>query len=496
MKPAIRVEQLSKLYHIGALEKRRKGRTLREAVAELATDRWRRFRHALHPTACVERNGRPYLQGDASGQDVIWALKDVSFEVRPGQSMGIIGTNGSGKSTLLKILTGITEPTAGRAELRGRIGSLLEIGTGIHPDLSGRENIYLAGTISGLSRREITRKFDDIVAFAELEKFIDTPVKHYSSGMHMRLGFAVASHLEPHIMLVDEALAVGDLRFQKKCMDQLKRIHNSGMTILFISHSMDEVTDLCDSAVWLDKGVARALGRTSDVIQQYLKSLQIEETYTPSEEEAEALTEKAQLKLEIKEELRQEIVNQLQNGLLSTAQAEGFQSSNEPKKWGSREIEIVGARLLNAEGEDQRSFATGDAMIIELSYQAHQRIVRPVFGVALVPAKRPPEAVPLPCSGVGNSKWANQVLDLVEPGRGIVRCRILCLPCYAGEHYIDVATHSEAADVYYHYQERFCSFNVLSRPELDSEGYLYIPTQWEYSQREDQSRAKEKLRIP
>src|SRR5262249_33567412 len=152
------------------------------AVAELATDRWRRFQHALRPTACVERNGQPYLEADASVQDVIWALKDVSFEIRPGQSMGIIGTNGSGKSTLLKILTGITEPTAGRAELRGRIGSLLEIGTGIHPDLSGRENIYLAGTISGLSRREIARKFDDIVAFAELEKFIDTPVKHYSSG--------------------------------------------------------------------------------------------------------------------------------------------------------------------------------------------------------------------------------------------------------------------------------------------------------------------------
>jgi lipopolysaccharide transport system ATP-binding protein len=202
-------------------------------------------------------------------KESFWALKDVSLEVPQGEVLGLIGRNGSGKTTLLKILSRITRPTAGWAEIHGRVGSLLEVGTGFHPELTGRENTYLSGAILGMGRQEITRKFDEIVAFAELEQFIDTPVKHYSSGMYVRLAFAVAAHLEPEILLVDEVLAVGDIRFQKKCLGKMGDVARAGRTIILVTHQLNQIRRLCNRVVWLDGGALRRTGSTAEVVSAY-----------------------------------------------------------------------------------------------------------------------------------------------------------------------------------------------------------------------------------
>lgn len=209
----------------------------------------------------------------------LWALRDVSFQVKPGEALGIIGRNGAGKSTLLKVLSRITDPTEGRVELRGRVGSLLEVGTGFHPELTGRENIYLNGAILGMKRAEIRRKFDEIVSFADLERFIDTPVKHYSSGMYVRLAFSVAAHLEPEILLIDEVLAVGDLEFRRKCLSRLQQAGSGSHAIVFVSHDMGSIVNLCPVTIWLDAGRIRAQGPSREVVTNYVSS----STYLGSE---------------------------------------------------------------------------------------------------------------------------------------------------------------------------------------------------------------------
>src|SRR3954452_12188805 len=229
---AIRVENLSKLYRIGARQE--PYRTLRDTLAGAATAPFRRVRSAFQRNAATSEQSNDF-----------WALKNVSFEVKRGEVIGIIGRNGAGKSTLLKILSRITEPTEGRLTLRGRVASLLEVGTGFHAELTGRENIFLNGAILGMSRQEVRRKFDEIVAFAEVERFLDTPVKRYSSGMYVRLAFAVAAHLEPEILIVDEVLAVGDAEFQKKCLGKIDDVaHRQGRTVLFVSHNMAAIQNL------------------------------------------------------------------------------------------------------------------------------------------------------------------------------------------------------------------------------------------------------------
>ncbi|MBN1202579.1 MAG: ABC transporter ATP-binding protein [Anaerolineae bacterium] len=257
---AIRVEGLGKEYRIGAQQA--SYQTLRSTITDAFVAPVRRTRKLL--------SGQAY--GAAGLDETIWALRNVSFEVRHGEVMGIIGRNGAGKSTLLKILSRITEPTEGYADVYGRVGSLLEVGTGFHPELTGRENIYLNGAILGMTREEINRKFDEIVAFAEVEKFIDTPVKHYSSGMGLRLGFAIAAHLEPEILVVDEVLAVGDIQFQRKCLNKMEDVAHQGRTVLFVSHNMAAVQALCLSCCLLDAGQLVMQGDTEQVIAAYLQN--------------------------------------------------------------------------------------------------------------------------------------------------------------------------------------------------------------------------------
>ena len=256
---AIRVDRLSKKYRIGA--KQEKYKTLRDVLAQSLA------KPAQRISSIARGNGH-----SKDTDQTIWALKDVSFEVQQGDVIGIIGMNGAGKSTLLKILSRISEPTTGEAEVHGRVGSLLEVGTGFHPELSGRENLYLNGAILGMKRQEINRKFDEIIDFAGVEQFIDTPVKFYSSGMYLRLAFGVAAHLEPDILLVDEVLAVGDSAFQKKCLGKMETVASQGRTVLFVSHNMATVLNLCSKCILIEGGRLVRFGEASSVIGQYHES--------------------------------------------------------------------------------------------------------------------------------------------------------------------------------------------------------------------------------
>jgi lipopolysaccharide transport system ATP-binding protein len=259
----ISVEDLSKRYLVGHESAQRGNYTaLRDVITREARNFARKAADVLH--------GRQIVQGDEIEE--FWALKDVSFEVKRGEVLGIIGPNGAGKSTLLKILSRITEPTEGRVRIRGRVASLLEVGTGFHPELTGRENIYLNGAILGMTRAEIRRKFDEIVDFAGVEKFVDTPVKRYSSGMYVRLAFAVAAHLEPEILVVDEVLAVGDSEFQKKCLGKLSQVATGGRTVLFVSHNMTAIQALCAKCILLRNGQLAAMNATAKIVNFYLSS--------------------------------------------------------------------------------------------------------------------------------------------------------------------------------------------------------------------------------
>jgi lipopolysaccharide transport system ATP-binding protein len=256
----IRTEHIAKEYRIGGLQDGY--RTLRDTLAGAALAPLRAFR------SLARRNGDG---GARRNDDVIWALKDISFEVKSGEIIGVIGRNGAGKSTLLKILSRITEPTEGHARITGRVGSLLEVGTGFHAELTGRENTYLNGAILGMKRVEIKRKFDEIISFAGVERFVDTPVKHYSSGMYLRLAFAVAAHLEPEILLVDEVLAVGDAAFQNKCLGKMSDIAGEGRTVLFVSHNLPAIKSLCRRALLLDRGAIEREGDAASVVEYYLQ---------------------------------------------------------------------------------------------------------------------------------------------------------------------------------------------------------------------------------
>ena len=268
---AIRVENLGKRYRIGAGVQRHT--SIREALVDAAAAPLRNL-----------KNLRRLSRFDTAEEaDVVWALRHVSFELKHGEVLGIVGRNGAGKSTLLKLLSRITDPTAGRVELKGRVGSLLEVGTGFHPELTGRENVYLNGSILGMDRAYIARRFEEIVEFSGVGKFIDTPVKRYSSGMYLRLAFAVAAHLEPEILIVDEVLAVGDAEFQKKCLGKMDQVSRQGRTVLFVSHNMGAVTRLCPRSMWLNGGMLELDGPSGDVVAQYqLRSIQGSAEWVPS----------------------------------------------------------------------------------------------------------------------------------------------------------------------------------------------------------------------
>ncbi len=343
-------------------------------------------------------------------REEFWALRDVSFAVEPGETVGIIGPNGAGKSTLLKLAARVIEPTSGRIAVRGRIGALLELGAGFHPDLTGRENIYLNGSILGLSRAEIRRRLDDIIGFAELERFIDVPVKHYSSGMYVRLGFSIAVHTDPEILLVDEVLAVGDQAFQRKCLERIDDLRRQGVTVLFVSHSADAVRALCNRAVWLHEGRVVADDAAEAVVRRYLEHSWGRQTVS--------------------------------------------QPGGDERRWGTGRIRIVRVRLLDGEGRERQQFRTGEPLVVEIRYRAEERVERPIFGLAIHRSDGVHITGP-------NTRFAGLDIPAVE-GEGIVTYTIPALPLLEGLYYISVSAHNWEDTEMYEYQDRVYSFRVLS----------------------------------
>jgi ABC-type polysaccharide/polyol phosphate transport system ATPase subunit len=368
-------------------------------------------------------------------KESFWALRDVSFKIKPGETFGIIGENGSGKSTLLKILTGIIRPDLGMAKINGKVSALLELGAGFQPDLSGRENIYLNGSIMGLSRNQIHERFDKIVQFSELEAFIDTPIKHYSSGMYMRLGFSIAINVNPDILLIDEVLAVGDQSFQQKCIDQIRDFKKKGKTIIFVSHDLGTVNQLCSKAIWLQKGLVAARGHTQRVIDYYRESVQKNET--------------ARL-----EQNHQEIEDERK------------------ERWGSKEIEILRVEFLDANGNKVHSFKTGDSFTAKMYYSAKRRIEKPVFGAAI--HRNDGTHVNGP-----NAKIAERVPEYVQ-GQGAVWFEIKSLPLLPGTYYFTAVVYNYECNHPFDHHDQLYPFQVAPGITDEEYGVFYIPSQWRY----------------
>ncbi len=376
---------------------------------------------------------RPRARGE-----VFWALRDVSFAIGEGESLGLVGHNGAGKSTALKLMTRILEPTSGTVRMRGRVAALLELGSGFHPDLSGRENVFLNGSLMGFSRRDMERKLDEIVDFAEIGDFIDLEVKHYSSGMYTRLGFAVATAVDPDILITDEVLAVGDEAFQRKCMERIYRFRQLGKTIIFVSHALPTVRLLCDQAVWLDHGVARAVGPTGEVIDAYLADI--------NRHEAEARRETA-------------------------ADMPGDKPlSGDPRRRGGHEAEIVRVQFLDAAGREQPVFHAGAPLTLRMHYVAHQPIRQPVFGVALHHESG------FWLSGP-NTRFDEFEIPLIA-GAGYVDLVIPELPLLDGRYLISVTIYDEAILHPYDYHDRMYELVVRSDEVRERYGVLSLRAHW------------------
>jgi lipopolysaccharide transport system ATP-binding protein len=355
----------------------------------------------------------------------LWALEGISFSIERGESVGLIGPNGAGKSTALKLISRVIVPTAGRLSVQGRVASLLELGTGFHPDLSGRDNVFLNGALIGMGSAEMRRKYDAILDFSELADFIDVPVKHYSSGMFARLAFAVSIHLDPEVLLVDEVLAVGDQAFQRKCLDRISRLQSQGVTICIVSHSLDTLRTVCSRAIWFDHGHIRADGPADRVIRQYVD-------------------------LGVEQAARQ---------MVQAAADE----TREARRWGSRRVEITGVRLTNAAGEPQTIYATGEPLVVHLDYHAPEPVADPVFGLAMFRQDG------LHLTGP-NTSFSGLTLPVLH-GTGTVTYTVAYLPFLEGLFHVSVAVHARGDGEMYDYHDRSYVFRVINRDDGPHEHY-------------------------
>ncbi len=400
---AIQADRLAKRYRLGSAATRQD--TLMGSLVALAKGPLENYRRL--------RRQSNFTEDENTSKEVLWALRDASFKIDHGEVIGLIGSNGAGKSTLLKIIARIVEPTSGRAVINGRVSSLLEVGTGFHPDLTGRENVYFNGILLGMSKAEMDRKFDEIVEFSGVERFIDTPVKRYSSGMLVRLAFSVAAHMEPEILLVDEVLAVGDATFQRKCMGKMQEVGQGGRTIIFVSHNLDAIRQLCPRALWFEHGALQSDGPVREVSQQYLTSL-------------------------------------------NTRRDDGtFRFTNE-----ARGISVERVVLRNADGEEAHTFAPGDDLIVEMHYNASTPIDHPYFVLGVVSAK-------------DSCFTANMLLDGQRPaelrGPGVVSCRFKALPLLPQTYTVKMMIwENNGRDLIMDYQE-VTTFNVHA--DLEEYGY-------------------------
>lgn len=432
---AIRVENLSKSYRIGGLQ-RADYRTLRESVADMVKGPFRRASKLLR--------GQAY--GAAEMEETIWALKEVSFDVRRGEVVGIIGRNGAGKTTLLKILSRITEPTQGEAWIRGRVGSLLEVGTGFHGELTGRENVYLNGAILGMKRAEIEARFEEIVEFSGIGQFIDTPVKHYSSGMQVRLAFSVAAHLEPEILLVDEVLAVGDIGFRRKCIGRMGDVARSGRTVLFVSHNLAAVENLCTRAVLLERGCLVANGDVSEVISQYVRTLD---------------------------------------------SATGTRDLSDPgmARKGSGEAVFQAVEIRSLSGQDTSTIPVGEGVIVRLRVLAHSRLRDAEIGVGLFSVEG------LRFCGFNSRDLGNWTLDLDAEEEAVVDCKIPRMNIAPGVYTLNLLIRKQDRR-YVDFVERAVSFDIVPNDFFGTgripkgRNLVFLDVDWSYRRANDSARTE------
>ncbi len=394
----------------------------------LKEDRATSFRELM--VNLVRRQGRP------SEEDQFWVLKDISFELEAGETVGFIGPNGAGKSTLLKLMAGILEPTSGEIGINGRIGALLELGAGFHPDLTGRENVYLNGSILGMGRREIDRKLDEIVAFAEVERFIDMPVKHYSSGMRMRLGFSIATNIAPEILLIDEGLAVGDEAFQHKCMTKIAEFQRKGCTVLLVSHSLSLVEGLCSRTIWLEDGEIRQQGRTDPVIAAYRGG--------------------------VDEQM-------MADSAFQRKDSDGFDTG--------ADFRICDVQMVDASGEARWTYQSGEEVQVHISYESKRRLEKPVFSILIHRS-----------DGLYVSSTNTHNIDPVDlgpiEGRGEVVVTIERLNLHRGNYFLSAGAYYEPDPPYWSTEadlrEKAFQFNVLSNGR---HGVVALPARWEHGDR-------------
>ncbi|MGB3716133.1 MAG: ABC transporter ATP-binding protein [Candidatus Promineifilaceae bacterium] len=392
----------------------------------------KRFKYTIEQPRTLLESLISTLSRDPNRKAELWAVRDVSFQINAGECLGIIGRNGSGKSTILKLIAGIIHPTTGQIEVNGRLSALLELGAGFHHDLTGRENIYLNGSILGMSKEEIESCYDDIVEFSELEKFIDMPVKHYSSGMYMRLGFSVAVHVDPKLLIVDEVLAVGDQTFQDKCIERIFELKRSGTTIIMVSHNLDTMRRLSTHVLWLEKGSVNASGPVDQVISQYLENL-----------------------------------HQSEMPAIQAGQAGDF------RRWGTGDIEITKVRILDSESQEQEVFHTGNGLTVEIAYFARKEIKDPEFGIAIF--RQDGVQVNGP-----NNRMTGFTIDSVQ-GPGVVRYRIESLPLLAAAYRITVAIHDSRLPRAYDFHEQAYPFRIVERGSSHQAGVIDMPASWEWS---------------
>ena len=378
------------------------------------------------PQSVLETVISAFSRNKAEEKD-LWAVNDVSFSVLPGQCFGIVGRNGSGKSTVLKLIARILRPTNGRIVVRGRVSALLELGAGFHQDLTGRENIFLNASLLGLDEDETKARFADIVAFSELGDFIDMPVKHYSSGMYMRLGFSVAIHMQPDILIVDEILAVGDQAFQTKCLDAILNLRKEGTTIIMVSHNLNVMRTMCTHLLWMNKGKPVASGLVEDIAAQY-------QAYSYAREEA-----------------------QFANG----ATTEMSQRTD---------LQITAVRFLNELGEEQPTFQTGDAMTIEMEYFASKPVQNPEFGLAI--HRQDGVHVNGP-----NTNLAGVDLGVIE-GMGVVRYQIEHLPLLPARYQVSTAVHDSQTHYCYDYHKDTYAFRIIAGGTTELDGLIAMQAVW------------------
>jgi lipopolysaccharide transport system ATP-binding protein len=393
-------------------------------------------REGERPVTLPER-AAGLLRQRPSGEE-FWALRDVSFAVGRGQSLGLVGHNGAGKSTALKLMTRILNPTSGRVALRGRVAALLELGSGFHPDLSGRENVFLYGSLLGIGRREMAARLEEIVAFSGVGEFLDMEVKHYSSGMYTRLAFAVATSVDPEVLITDEVLAVGDEAFQRKCMERIYSFRQQGRTIVFVSHALDTVRTLCDTAVWLDRGEARLVGPAGEVVDAYLAE-----------------------------------VNRREQEELELRGTGADPSEADPtRRFGSREVEIVGVELLGASGAPQAAFQAHEPLTVRIRYVAHRPAPRPIFGLALH------HEGGFLLSGPNTRFFGMEIPEL--HGAGHVDYTIPSLPLLAGRYLVSAAVYDETMLHPYDHHDRLYRLTVQSDSARDRFGVLAVEGAWSW----------------